>query len=214
MVAPVSSNEAVRLRLLGRHRILDTAPDAALNDLARLASVICQTPIALVSLIDEHRQWFKAVVGLNVRETPRDQAFCAHAILDDQVMVVEDAAADTRFSSNPLVTGNPRIRFYAGAPLLMREGVALGTLCVIDRTPRQLTAEQLDALQVLRQAVVAQLELRRALADLAGAEMLLPMCAWCRDVKDHDGPWSPLHDYVMKSQQVTHGMCPECASRF
>lgn len=214
MTAPVPANESSRLRLLYRHQILDTPYEDAFDDVTRLASTICETPMASITLIDAGRQWFKSAVGLPNRETPRDQAFCAHAILEDDVMVVEDATTDQRFAGNPFVTGNPGIRFYAGAPLTMPEGLTLGTLCVVDRTPRRLTEAQLDALRVLRRAVVTQLDLRRALRDLSDVERLLPICAWCRDVRNSAGEWSPLYEYAMKSGQVTHGMCPECSKDF
>lgn len=159
--APLAANESQRLAALAAYEILDTAPEPQFDDLARLASHICKTPIALVSLVDADRQWFKARFGLETPQTPRDIAFCAHAILGSDVMVVPDATRDERFADNPLVTGDPGIRFYAGAPLLTPEGEALGTLCVIDRRPRDLTREQIAALRALARQAVAQLELRR-----------------------------------------------------
>ena len=163
MKAPLPDNEGIRLALLRDYNVLDSLPQQAFDDLVLLAAQICQTPIALISLIDEDRQWFKSRVGLNAAETSRDVAFCAHAILNaDAVMEVRDAQLDPRFADNPLVTGDPHIRFYAGAPLVTVDGLALGTLCVIDRVPRELTTEQSAALQALSRMVVAQLELRRA----------------------------------------------------
>lgn len=203
-------NEVERLRTLRLYNIIDTQAEQAFDDLARLAAAICETPIGLVSIVDESRQWFKARVGLDVPQTPRDVAFCAHAIQQPDVFVVEDATKDSRFSSNPLVTEDPAIRFYAGAPLVVADGSALGTLCVIDRQPRRLTSEQLDALTILRRSVVAQLELRRAVDDLRNVGRLLSMCAWCRNVRTDSGAWLPLHRYVMKSSEVSHGLCPEC----
>jgi PAS domain S-box-containing protein len=169
MKAPLPENEAARLESLHRYAILDTLPEQEFDDLSRLAALICGTPIALVSLVDENRQWFKAKVGIEDTETPRDIAFCAHAIHASSVMVVPDALADERFRSNPLVTGNPNVRFYAGAPLRTPEGYALGTLCVIDRVPRELSADQLEALTALSRLVVNELELRRSVGDLSKA---------------------------------------------
>jgi PAS domain S-box-containing protein len=166
MNAPVPENEAARLATLAGLGILDTPPDLAFDELCALAAYICQTPVALISLVDEHRQWFKSRVGWSVEETPRDVAFCAHAILQPDLLVVPDARADQRFANNPLVTCPPSIRFYAGAPLVTTEGHALGTLCVIDHQPRELTAEQAGALRALSHQVVAQLRLHQQLAEL------------------------------------------------
>lgn len=158
--APLPSNEIERLLELQAFRILDTLPEQPYDDITALAAEICGTPIALVSLVDEKRQWFKSRVGLDVPELSRDVAFCAYAILDaSEPLVVPDATADERFRTNPLVTGEPGIRFYAGAPLVTRTGNAVGTLCVIDREHRDLTAAQLRALTVLARRVVAELEI-------------------------------------------------------
>jgi signal transduction histidine kinase len=164
--APLPPNEAARLEALRSYRILDTGPEEGFDALVRLAGAICETPISLVSLVDESRQWFKARMGLDAKETPRDVAFCAHSILGTSAMVVPDATLDPRFKENPLVTDQPGVRFYAGQPLVTRDGHALGTLCVIDRVPRNLSSFQREALSVLGQAVVDQMELRRQLAEI------------------------------------------------
>jgi len=167
---PVPANERDRLNVLAEYNIMDSLPEQAYNDFAKLASAICGTPIALISLLDEERQWFKADVGLGVSETPRSQAFCAHAIMNPaDVMTVEDATVDDRFATNPLVTGDPHIRFYAGAPLVAPTGEALGTICVIDREPRTLTDTQREALEILSREIIVQLELRRSIATLEQA---------------------------------------------
>lgn len=155
-----SINERNRLAALDRYDILDTPPEPEFDDFTQLASLICQTPIALISLVDGARQWFKSRVGLEVCETPRSVSFCQHAIRGAELMEIPDARQDERFCVNPLVTGEPHIRFYAGVPLTTPDGHQLGTLCVIDRSPRQLTNEQRDGLTRLARQVVRQMELR------------------------------------------------------
>jgi len=159
MIGPVS--EIKRLKSLESYDIMDTGPDEILDNLTELISYICETPISLITLLDDKRQWFKSKVGLEVTETPRDVAFCDYAIQNNFLFEIEDALNDPRFSNNPLVTGDPKIRFYAGFPLINAEGHALGTLCVIDRLPRRLTNRQREAIKTLSQLVVTVLEQKR-----------------------------------------------------
>ena len=148
-MTPTPFNERYRLLALYGYNVLDTPPEPAFDRIVCLAARIFQVPICLISLVDPTRQWFKAVVGLEARETPREVSFCGHAIIHQEVMQVPDAAADPRFADNALVTGDPGIRFYAGTPLVMSNGHAIGTLCVIDRAPRTITANQRKALEIL-----------------------------------------------------------------
>ena len=158
---PIPADELQRLRALERYGVIDSPSDEHFARIVELASLIFAVPITAISLVDQDRQWFLCNVGLQASETPRDQAFCAHAIAREGVMVVPDAAMDARFRDNPLVTAAPHIRFYAGAPLHSPEGHNLGTLCVIDRRPRQITAQQEHQLALLAQMVMHEIELRR-----------------------------------------------------
>jgi GAF domain-containing protein len=240
MIPPKPVNETQRLATLRGYEILDTLPEAAFDDLTYLASYVCQTPIALISLIDAERQWFKSKVGVSLSETSRDIAFCASAILQSDVFIVPDASQDERFAENPLVVSEPRIRFYAGASL-MTDGHALGTLCVIDLVPRTLSPEQLEALRALSRQVLAQFELRRnlkrlgeslaardhaeherertlhelkaALANVRTLEGLLPVCLSCKKIQDPKGHWQPFEYYVRTHSEakITHKLCPDCS---
>lgn len=162
--------ESGRLAALERYGIMDTPREADFDDIVKVAAQICGTSMALISLVDAERQWFKAAVGLDAPQTPREIAFCHHAIQGEGVFLVNDATNDPRFVNNPLVTGDPNLRFYAGAPLETPDGFALGTLCVLDTMPRELTAEQSFAITALARQVIIQLELRRALAEARAVE--------------------------------------------
>jgi signal transduction histidine kinase len=174
--APIPPNEAERLAALRSYNIMDTAPERAYDDFTLLASRICGTPMALIGLIDETRQWYKSKVGLDGDECPRDITFCSHGLAMDPpgLMEVPDAREDARFFDNPAVTtGDAPVRFYAGAPLVTPERHVLGTLCVIDSTPRRLSPEQREALEALARQVAVQLELRRTQEKLAQGNLEL-----------------------------------------
>ena len=168
--AAIPANESARLAKLRSYTILDTLDEEEYDDIVRLVAQICGTPMANISFVDRDRQWFKSVVGLEDRETSRDIAFCGHTILDDALLVVEDATADERFADNPLVTGSPGIRFYAGMPLVTPDGFRLGALCAIDSKPRSIEPDQKQALAILSRHVINLLELRakgKALSELS-----------------------------------------------
>lgn len=216
MKAPLPENEEKRLRKLRSLGILDTFPEAVYDDIVFLASEMADAPIALMTLVDLDRQWFKSKVGLETPETHRDHAFCAHAIRKpNEILVVSNATKDPRFADNPYVTGAPMIRFYAGAPLVCSDGTALGTLCVIDHKPRTLSALQERGLQVLSRQVVAQIELREALAQVKRLQGLFPICSGCKRIRDDEGYWKQIEVYVSEHSdaEFSHSICPECVER-
>ncbi|MBD0335426.1 MAG: GAF domain-containing protein [Cyanobacteria bacterium Co-bin13] len=219
MKATVPPREAARLEALRQYRILDTPSEQAYDDITALAAFICDVPIALISLVDADRQWFKSKVGVDVNETSRNVSFCAHAILGESILIVKDALQDERFDANPLVTCAPNIRFYAGVPLRTPEGHLIGTLCVIDHQPRELSEHQIKTLEALARQVVMQLELKRTSAQLAEAldqirvmGDLIPICSYCKGVRDDKGFWSTVEKFVKGHFNVdfSHGVCDTC----
>jgi GAF domain-containing protein len=175
IVAAKPANERERLKALWSCELLDTEPEDAFDAITKLAANLCGTPIAVVSLIDEDRQWFKSQCGLGgVTSTHRDVAFCSHALLQSDILEVPDAAADPRFADNPLVSGEPRIRFYAGMPLIDPAGMTLGTLCVIDREPRTLTQAQRLQLAQLARVVVGLIATRIRRSELEAHQRVVP----------------------------------------
>jgi GAF domain-containing protein len=222
MKAILPSNEVERLAALKEYHILDTETEQSYDDITALAAHICKVPIAMISLVDEFRQWFKSRLGVEQQQTPRAVAFCAHAILQNGPFIVRDATKDRRFAGSRLVTGKPHIRFYAGIPLINPEGLALGTLCVVDHQPRRLSGTQQKALHALSRQVMALLELRQVSTHLADAldhvktlQGLLPICAWCKRIRDDEGYWSQVEAYFHKvtGADFTHGICPECLQK-
>jgi GAF domain-containing protein len=240
---PIPEKETERLNTLRGYGILDTHPEDRFDDLTRLAAAICGTPICVISLVDEDRQWFKSKIGVQAVQTPREHAFCAHAIMSPELFVVPDASKDARFATNPLVLGEPRIRFYAAAPLAAPNGHHLGALCVIDRVPRQLSPMQLEALRILGRQVMDQVVLGKNLHDLKTAlkareEMehdmekligdfqaanatirtlrsLVPVCYSCKKVRDDKGFWANVEAYLANSAGIdtASSICPDCLKK-
>ena len=212
--APLPENEAQRLQTLRLYEVLDSEPEQVFDDITEASARIFETPICLVSFVDEKRQWFKSSVGLDVNETGRDIAFCSHAILGDETFVVEDAKYDHRFADNPLVEGDPKIRFYAGAPLTAADDSKLGTLCIIDTTPRAIDPDRLQILSVLRDAVVANLELRRLARQANKPQELIAVCAWCNRIRDAESQrWLHPDEYLQSRNEVTHSICEKCRDK-
>lgn len=224
-------SEAERLAALRRYQILDTPREEEFDDFTQLAAHICQAPIAVVNLVDQNRQWFKSEIGLGLRETPLDISICKHAILEKGLFVVPDTTQDPRFQNNPLVTGEPHLRFYAGALLETGDGLPIGTLCVLDYQPRSLTEAQGHALTALARQVMNTLDLRYAARQLAQRnreleeaqrevkllEGLLPICSQCKSIRnDADKSWVPIESYVQlhSKARFSHGLCPDCAREF
>jgi hypothetical protein len=219
---PRPPDDGRRLSALREYRILNTGSEQVFDDFTALAAMICEVPIAMISLVDKTRQWFKSTVGIQRRHTPRHISFCTHAILQTNPLIVADATKDSRFARSPLVTGPPYIRFYAGFPLINPDGYALGTLCVVDHRPRRLMKLQLKAMALLARQVMAQLEAKRVSAHLAEAlrhvktlRGLLPICAWCKRIRDDHGYWTQVDAYVRAHTHAdfTHGICPECMAK-
>jgi GAF domain-containing protein len=252
MQAHLGSNrgidETARLATLYRYQVLDTSQeDEIFNDLTELAAYICDTPIAMISLVDRDRQWFKSKLGIEASQTARDISFCTYAIQQRDLFIVPDATKDERFKNSPLVTQEPGARFYAGAPLVTERGKALGSLCVLDRKPRELTTEQQNALRALgrqtiammnyklatkqlalaNEALKAEMQKRREIAaehraesgKLTSAEKkiealqeLLPICMYCKNIRDDKGYWDKVESYIagLSGAGFSHGICPQC----
>ncbi|MDZ7686103.1 MAG: GAF domain-containing protein [Gammaproteobacteria bacterium] len=210
-----SEHEERRLRVLEIYDRLDTTSDESLDNLTRLAAHVCGTEIALVTLVDHERQHFKSRYGIDGAGTPREHSFCQFALAGSDPLVVEDAQEDERFADNPLVIGDPYIRFYAGAPLRIEGDYALGTLCVIDSSPGTLSPFKLEALEILRDCVVTQLKFQKARRDMAQLQEVMPFCAWCNRIRvtkeNGEQQWRQPAEFVQEREPVSHGICPSCA---
>ncbi len=214
--------EEKRLKALAEYRILGTEPESCYDDITKIAARTCNVPISLMTLVDKDRQWFKSKVGFQTNETRRDWSFCTHAIKEDNPLIVKDACLDKRFVDNPLVTGDPKIRFYAGFPLKNNEGNKLGTLCVIDRKAGSLNKVQFSIMELLAKQIVSFLELRKrslnlldALSHLHNQEGILSVCSYCREVRNKDGDWQHIEKYLSNVSDIkfSHGVCDSCMER-
>jgi hypothetical protein len=214
-----AEKEADRLSALHSYNILDTLPEDTFDHVSYLAALTCAMPIALVSFVDANRQWSKSLFGTRLAETPREIAFCNHAIDGTDVLVVPDTRADERFVNNPLVVSRPFIRFYAGAPIITASGDALGTVCVMDYKPRTLEEHQRRALKALAELALMQLELRHRSAHVFDMFVrvqrlngLLPICNACKKIRNDPGYWRQVEAYISEHSEddFTHCICPEC----
>ena len=218
--APRPLDDEERLSVLENYRLLDTPAEEIYDDIVALAAGIAGVPVALISLVDRDRQWFKARHGIDVAETERRISFCAWSVSDKQSLIVDDAHADARFAGNPLTDGPEGFRFYTGIPLLAAEGHVLGILCVLGHEPKKISPEQVAQLERLARLTMAHFESRRVADELAAAlervrtlAELVPLCAYCRRIRDDDAFWHTLEQYLESEvgTQVTHGICPDCA---
>ena len=221
--AVVPANEQERVEALQDLSILDTGREQAYDDMTLLAGQICGTPMSAVTFVDPGRQWFKAKVGFLADSTDREVSFCAHTILGTDIFEVRDTLRDPRFADNPLVTGEPLIRFYAGVPLRTLSGHAVGALCVIDHRPRRLNDDQRTALAALARAVSHFLELRQAtrrlqesLHDFKTLSGLIPICMHCKNIRSDAGYWKSVERYVENNStaRFSHCICPTCLEQF
>lgn len=213
------SHEQARLDALHRYGILDSEPERRFDDIAKLAAAALDMPIAMVSFVDDERQWSMASVGIARGDVPRAQSFCTHAITQDWLLVIEDTSVDTRVNATVMVSGPAQARFYAGAPLITPEGQRVGTVCVMDQAPRTLARRELDILAGLARQTIELLEHRLTAARLADAQQrlqtmatLIPICSHCRKVRDEGNHWLTLERLVQAKtgSRFTHGICPDC----
>ncbi len=219
---PLPPNEARRLAALREYHILDTAAEQAYDDLTAAAAFTCGMPLAMISLVDKSRQWFKSTFGIQHKQTPRDAALCARAILALEPLIIPDLLEHPLFRDFDPFDSDPRVRFYAGFPLVSPDGFVLGTLCVMDSKPGYLSDHQEQIMRILARQVMALMELRRVSACLAGAlekirtlHGLLPICAWCKRIRDDAGYWTRAETYIREHTDTdfTHCICPDCLDK-
>ncbi|MDF3128437.1 GAF domain-containing protein [Kiritimatiellaeota bacterium B1221] len=219
---PVPENELKRLEALRKYRILDTAPESEYDHITSLASFLTGCPIAYISFIDEQRQWMKSKKGLSLCETDRDTSFCTYTILEDEVMVVEDALQHPVFKKSSLVKGEPFLRFYAGAPIRDEQGYGLGSVCVVDTEPRELSNDLKRGLHELSSVTMKLIKTRNVLDELVAVQRelkvlqgMLPICASCKYIRNDDGEWKQLESYISEYSEAhfTHGICPDCQEK-
>lgn len=213
------ANDSERTRALREFEILDTQPEEFFDNITRLATHITDCPVSVISLIDAERQWFKAKIGVDYDECPRDESFCAHTVYYKKPFIVENTLLDERFVNHPAVLGNPGVRFYAGIPLITGGGHAIGSLCVADSRPRQLEQPQFDHLVALAQIAIGRIEsaltarrLASALSQMKEIRGLLPICCHCKGIRDDQGYWQSVERYMDTHADVdfTHTICPGC----
>jgi len=216
---PIPANESRRLEALRRFKIMDSEPEEFFDDLVEVAATVTGVQFAVMSLVDEERQWFKARYGLDITETPREHSICTHTVCGTQTLVVKDTAADARFRSNPYALGEGGIRFYAGAPIYDSDRNSIGTICVLGTEPRSIERSQIAALEALARSAMSQIELRHIADELAETSanlkvprIHLPMCCHCKSIRDEGEEWRNVEDYfkVNSRARLTHGICPAC----
>ena len=214
-------SEEDRLKSLEKYFLDDTSSDVALNKIVKIASVICGTQIAAVSILERDRQWFKAKVGTEISETPREYALCNYTIKGVVPVVVEDTSEDDRFKEHPLVINDPKVRFYAASPIITLEGDILGTVCAVDFTPKSLSTDKIEMLEDLADLARHTIEAHRKAQlliqlnqNVATLGSLLPVCYKCKSVKTGRGKWELLETFLNREfgTQLSHGICKKCAS--
>lgn len=205
-------NKKTRPEQLKRHELVETRVKTFYDDFTYLASKICKTPIAIISLVGSKKQWFTAGNGLNFNETSPDSTPCRHTILEDETLIIPDTAKDERFLDNDLIFNDSKIRFYAGTPLIDSERYSLGTLCVMDYLPRQLEDYQIKSLEILGRQISLQIELIGGAEEKEFMKKLLPICSYCKQVSDEEKKWHEIDNHLSKNTNLrfTHSVCPSC----